>query len=457
MKTEKLNINGQEYLKIGLEKVTQKENYFFVGKINASDLLKIFTVRPAKYDIDKNSALAKSFPSESDYYSHLVTQNEEAISDKDFQRHFDKNRVRNIERFLNDDQYSFFPNTIIANCDLVNDFESFGITQESTIDDFRQLGSEPAHLSFLFKEGDDFNLLVPFTNNSILVIDGQHRLKGLKRAEAHVSDNYELLVAFIIGFDRSVIAQQFYTINYEQKPVNKSLLYHLTGEFSTDLDELTFMHNTVKILNELDYSPFFKRIKMLGVNPPDASQEEKQLLSISQAFLIDALIRTISKSAISSLYQPIFLYYYLKDDLQIEIVRLLIKYFKAVDHLCQDWDNPQKSILSKGMGVGALIKVLHLIFPIIFVDEWKMQPEEIKNYSEEDFRRILKGLKNVDFSKDGEFGGVGSAGSINRIKEQIIEKLEFLSDDSFDKFQETFKKEGEYYEKFNTWLKSNSK
>src|SRR5690606_23915527 len=134
-------------------------------------------------------------------------------------------------------------------------------------------------------------------------------------------------------YDRSIIAKQFYTINYEQKPVNKSLLYQLTGEFSLEINELTFLHNVVKILNELDKSPFYKRIKMLGTAPKNVKDEEKPLLSISQAFLIDSLKKTISNSSTGGLYQPIFLYYYKQPKLHAELIKFLINYFSSIKKL----------------------------------------------------------------------------------------------------------------------------
>jgi len=59
-------------------------------------------------------------------------------------------------------------------------------------------------------------------------------------------------------------------------------------------------------MNELDASPFHNRVKMLGVKPKAATSEEKRLLSISQAFLVDWLLKTLNKNAIKSINSPIF-------------------------------------------------------------------------------------------------------------------------------------------------------
>ena len=92
-----------------------------------------------------------------------------------------------------------------------------------------------------------------------------------------------------------------------------------------------------------------------------------------------------------------------------------------------DWDNPKESIISKGMGVTALLRVLNILFPMIFKNELHNNWEMIDNLRVEDFERILKGLENVDFSTNGPYGKTGSAGSISKIKNDILSKLEYIS------------------------------
>ncbi|KAA0245643.1 MAG: DGQHR domain-containing protein [Candidatus Brocadia sp. AMX2] len=454
MKSRLIKNHNFNFIEIELVPILQKEKSFFFGKVLAKDLLHIYTVRPAKYDSKKHSSFAKSFEDDKEYYEYLVKQDEERIAIKDFQREPDKSRINKIAKFLEDEEFPFFPNTIIATCDLINDIQEFGISFDSTFEQFIQISNRPAHLSFLKKQGDDkYILYIPFVEHSVLVIDGQHRLKGLETATAIIQENFELLISFIIGFDRSVIAQLFYTINYEQKSVNKSLLYHLTGEFSSELDELTFMHNVVKILNELENSPFHGKIKMLGINPKEATSEMKEKLTISQAFLIDYLIRTISATSINSYSQPIFLYYYKNKELQIEIIRFLIRYFNAIREIKKnDWDNPSTNILTKGIGIAALIKVLHFLFVKMFIDEWDTDPLKLASVSKEDLIKKLDGLLDVDFSKEGEFGGAASGGSINKLSQRIIEKVKYFSFNNYKEFFENYK--SVYLPEFKEWIKN---
>lgn len=427
MKTEIINFLDKEYLKVDLEEIKQKDNSFFLAKINSKEFLKIFTVRPAEYDLEKNTSLANSFPDEAEYYDHLIIDDKNKLRDKNFQREPNDDRISKIVKFIENEDYAFFPNTIIANCDLINDLEGFGISEDNSEKDFFNLKNKPESISFLKKENNRYNLYIPFISNTVLVIDGQHRLEGLKKTSEDIQNQYDLIISFIIGFDRSVIAKQFYTINYEQKSVNKSLLYQLTGEFSREIDELTFMHNVTKLLNELEDSPFYSRIKMLGKAPKNSTSRDKEKMSISQAFFIDSTIRFVSAKAKGTLTPPIFLKYYMNTSEHIFIIKTIARYFTAVKKIKPDWDTPRESVLSKGMGVTALLRVLNILFPMIFKNELGNNWELIDNLKVNDFERILKGLENVDFSTDGPYGKTGSAGSIAKIKNDILSKLEYIS------------------------------
>lgn len=454
MQTEVVDFEGYSFIKVFLLAINQKGNQFFVGKILANDMLNVYTVRPAEYDISKNKSFAKSFGDDREYYDFLIAKDQQLLDGKDFQRDYDITRVNKIANFLETEEFPFFPNTVICTAELINAVEDFDITLDSSFEDFASLKDRPKHLSFLQQMGGIFYLYVPYTSNTLLVIDGQHRMRGLEKTTKELKTNYEVLVSLILNYDRSVVAKLFYTINYEQKSVNKSLLYHLMGEFSTDLDEITFMHNTIKVLNELDYSPFHNKIKMLGINPKNSSQNDRNSLTISQAFFLDYLIKTISKNSANSLFQPIFMWYFKNSDYQIDIIRFLVKYFDAIKSIKkQDWDNPNTSVLTKGIGIAALLKVLHVFFVKIFIDVLKRDPKGISDITEEFLKAKLKGLENVDFSNTGEFGGVGSGGSINKIFQRIIEKVDYFGTSNYQAFSSNFKET--YIEEFRNWLSKN--
>ena len=438
--------NGEEFIHLTIEPVIQKENTFYLAKIPANQLIDIYTVRPAEYDIKKHEDFANTFVDEKDYYNHLTGQSKEKLGKKDFQRNYDKGRVKRISNFINENDYPFFPNTIIANCDLINNYQDIGIDQDSSIDEFLEKRGGLKHLSFLYRSDNETKLLIPYLDKTLLIIDGQHRLEGLKGANIEITRSYEVVLSLLLGYDRSIIAKQFYTINYEQKSVNKSLLYQLTGEFSTEIDHLTFLHNVVKILNEVEGSPFHNRIKMLGVNPKAATMEEKKMLSLSQAFLIDWLMKTISSSSKNSLYQPIFLHQFRNKSKHADIIVFLKKYFQAIKELKTDWNDPENSILSKGMGVGALIRVMHFLCVKMYFDDYDQNADYINLESIDSLKQKLRGIERVDFTEKGSFKGVGSAGSVNKIKEALIVQIDYFGFDSYSNFISHYKQH--YQSKF---------
>lgn len=453
METTIITLGNRTYLKVQLLKVNQKSKSFYLAKIAASEFLEIFTVRPAQYDLDKHASLANSFEGDDKYYTHLINDDKLNINEKDFQRNPNDDRINKIVGFLNNEEFAFFPNTIIANCELINDWENFDIDENSTEEEFASLDDKPGFLSFLSNQQDIYYLYIPFTKNSVLVIDGQHRLVGLEKSDVAIQNDFDLIIAFIIGLDRSIIAKQFYTINYEQKPVNKSLLYQLTGEFTREIDELSFMHNVTKLLNELEGSPFKGRIKMLGVTPKGLADEAKQKLSLSQAFFIDSTIRFISVKAKGSLYEPILLKYFRNPDTHISIVRIISRFFNAVALLKPEWNSPNESIISKGMGVGALLKTLNFVFLKVFKDEMKDNWDNVDSLSVDLFKMVLNGIENVNFDNDGPYGKTGSAGSVSKIHNDILSKLTYLGKpQQIPQFIERYKET--YWSSFDEKLKT---
>ncbi len=447
MNSKILNINGVNFLSLEIIKVNQKEHFFHVAKAPAKQIVEMFTVSPAEYDIKKYSELAEKNIDEKDYYDTIVKNKKKQT---DFQRDKDTSRVKKIRDYINTNEYAFFPNTIICTIECIE------IPEGEEIENFMSLnfGSESTTTSYFVQIENKQRVLIPVVEKSILVIDGQHRLEGLKEYYKTVENDdnleYEILLSLFIGFDRAIVAQQFYTINYEQKPVNKSILYHLMGEFSDEIDEITVLHNFTRLLNEYEKSPFHHRIKMLGKIPKNA--EDRHLYSISQAFIIDELIKTISKKSINSFYQPCFLYYFIHKDLQIEIVKFIMRFFNVVKELRDDWNEPNESILSKGMGVAALIKVLQLLLPILFIEKFEKDAAKLIKLDKESLKSYLEGIENVDLEP---FSGQGSAGSISKIKEAFIEGISFFDCTSYSVFEETYK--DKYLKEYKEWNSANIK
>lgn len=454
MKSGEYKESIDNFIKVDLIQAKQKGKEFFVGKMPSNVFLDIYTVEPAEYDINKYTSLAAQFKDDEAYYKYLINDDKKHIDIKAFQREESRPRVNEIAQFLKEEEYALFPNSIIVTCSIANDLLD---DDNMSFEEFYRLYSkntEVSNHSFLEKNNGGFSLYIPKIKSTLLLIDGQHRVRGLKESSSEIINNYDLVVSFIIGYDRATVAKLFYTINYTQKSVNKSRLYHLMGEFSRELTEVTFMHEVVKVLNELEPSPFYKRIKMLGVIPKDLPLKDKERLTISQAFLIDNLVPTISISYERSIYQPIFLFYYLEKDYQIEIIRFIIKYFTAISKLLKDdWKNPSLSIVSRTISIGAFIKTMHILFVTLFVDKFKLKPDAIKEISVDFLTKKLEGIQEVDFSRTGEFGGAASEGSLSKLKERIISKASFTKSQDYQSFITIYRED--YLPLFKDWIKKN--
>ena len=88
------------------------------------------------------------------------------------QRERDKNKVKEIEKYLHEDKYASFPNTIIL-----------AIRDDLNVE-------QP-----LFTFDDEDNISIALEPDIANIIDGQHRLAGFSSEE----DNFELPVAIFIN------------------------------------------------------------------------------------------------------------------------------------------------------------------------------------------------------------------------------------------------------------------
>lgn len=131
------------------------------------------------------------------------------------------------------------------------------------------------------------------------ILDGQHRVLGLRMLDPEVLSRIELLIVFVFDIDVYAEATVFATINSNQKQVSKSLIYDLFG-----LDEKWSVekacHEIVKSLNEDRESPFFKRVKMLG-------RKVEETETLSQAAFIDRIkdaVRAAPSSGLALFLAP---------------------------------------------------------------------------------------------------------------------------------------------------------
>src|SRR5690606_4622072 len=105
-------------------------------------------------------------------------------------------------------------------------------------------------------------------DNSAQIIDGQHRVAGIREAieEKKSIGNLELPVVIYSGLTTKNCADIFLAINEEQKPAPRSLVFDLFGLASSELVDPAAVRarDIALFLNDDGSSPYNGEIKLPG-------------------------------------------------------------------------------------------------------------------------------------------------------------------------------------------------
>ena len=244
------------------------------------------------------------------------------------------------------------------------------------------------------------------------ILDGQHRLAGL---EDYDENNFELNVILFIGLDIADQATIFSTVNLAQTKVNRSLAYDLYELAKTGSPQKT-CHNIAIGLDQLEKSPFYQKIKRLGVNTPGRYSE-----TITQATFVQSLLpylsdnpqgdrntllnnRKIKKADAIESKKLIFKNMFI-DNKELDIADIILFYYDAIRiRWPKAWSSTERGImLSKTNGFRAFMRFLRPLYleitdnvgDIPSVDKCSSVLEEI-NIEDDDF--------NTDQFKPGSSG-----------------------------------------------------
>lgn len=200
------------------------------------------------------------------------------------------------------------------------------------------------------------------------VIDGQHRIKGLNDYDR---DDFELNVSIFVGADISDQASIFSTVNLAQTKVNRSLAYDLF-ELSTSRSPEKTCHEVAVVLDKTKDSPFFKKVKRLGVATEGRFGE-----TLSQATVVQGILRHICANRLQVIHdrqigkkgkkwppissdeaEKLVLRRFFIENRDEEIVDLIWNYFEAISNRWQDaWTTGGEGlILNKTNGFNALMR-----------------------------------------------------------------------------------------------------
>ena len=107
---------------------------------------------------------------------------------------------------------------------------------------------------------------IPVVNAAAQVIDGQHRLEGLKLAmseDKEVGEN-EIVIILTKNLSTKDAAKVFVNINTEQKPVPQSLVYDLFGEIKDKTSNIVRATDIADRLHDDLDSPYYQCIRKPG-------------------------------------------------------------------------------------------------------------------------------------------------------------------------------------------------
>lgn len=265
------------------------------------------------------------------------------------------------------------------------------------------------------------------------VIDGQHRLWGIK--ESDYSSAFILPVVFVFNLTVEEKAYIFSTINSNQVKVDPSLIYDLF-DVSKMRSPFKTAHEIARAFNSSLDSPFYNRLKMLGKKQPD---QENAILS--QGTFVKGILQLFSKNPqedaraikrgeeLKSDSKLPLRHYFIKENDKI-IYKILLNCFSALREVFwNEWDHPKDNILWKTTGFGAIIYSLPSLCRNGFYNK-----DLTKDYFIQAFLLFRDELLNRGIYLNKDFfsgGGVQLQKSLARIIINSIRNKNLLYSDSF--------------------------
>lgn len=258
------------------------------------------------------------------------------------------------------------------------------------------------------------------------VLDGQHRIEGLKEFE---HGTFEINVSIFVDMDIASQAYLFSVVNLAQTKVKKSLVYDLF-DYSRARSPQKTAHNIAVALDSLKDSPFEKRIKRLGSATPGRAGE-----TLTQATFVEAVLQYISSDPVQDrdLYQRgkrpakatpveaeklIFRNLFIEEE-DMKIADIIFAFFVAVSQKWPAaWNNPDTGyILPKTNGFKSLMRILRPAY--LSIEKQASKGMEMTKL----FRTLLDKSK----LQDGDFvntkflpGTGGEARLFNTLQEELF-------------------------------------
>lgn len=303
-------------------------------------------------------------------YKHGEVRRQIDDSDEGIQRILKEPRVDQIMEYISNNRTTplfVTPIVVSLNSDYITD---------DNYEDIKPGGS--INIKFADETKDLFN-----------IIDGQHRVAGIKKYDIENGSpiSLQLPVVYILDADLYSSAEIFLNINANQKPVDWSSLYNLFGILEKESGERTvpaFASKISSILNNSENSPFYQSIKMYGIktNPDQFITQATVAHRISKNTW---RFKSGKPRAFSSLY----------DDNSYKILaKAIMNIFNAFKDTYPNTWKSKDTLAKKSVGFMAIIDFMAKL----------MLKIGLKDLSEENFKQIFNQISNNfdTYQEDGE-------------------------------------------------------
>lgn len=440
LKTMHSMTNINKYLILNVVEVRQLQNgIVFTGKIKFSQLNKIFKLTERKENIK-------------DPFDNTTFNLSK--KDEEFQRQLSDKKLKEIQEYLQEEivqieknkSLGMFPSSVIlynrsyelddlnltSSSEKLSDKDEVILTEEIISDSYKT----DLDCCFYIPDAKDENLYklyIPENPDTTLIVDGQHRFYGTKllynklkeEKTKKIVEDFEFIITYLVGFDIYEVGQIFATVNFNQKPVNRSLYYDIFGSApQTDREgnlqnDIRLAHDLVLHLNNNETSPINSMIKLLG----------KGYGLFSQAFFVFNMLRVFRTGIWNN-----YLIDYVNNGKEYKnIAKFMKAYFQALQEAYPSaWPTKVSKedklvysgyyyeyILCKTTGLGAFFRLVKYIYPLVEGDTEKYKTNILKILN-----KIDDGQAKTLFSKSGPYGGSGSEGIQDKLFKHLLSLYE---------------------------------
>ncbi|MFC4163861.1 DGQHR domain-containing protein [Epilithonimonas zeae] len=351
---------------------------------------------------------------------------------KFYQRQTNEIRVGNIKRYISNTLFENNDSDILFPSSMILSISSDSI--EFTKDLFNVVNFE-----------------LPIEKQSCLIVDGQHRMKAMFSLYRDIESqffsekklakilNYKFNCTILVDYDIWEQAKIFADVNFNQKPVDRSLYYDIFGEapkFGKDekLSDLYVAHELGKFLNSSTKSPLKGFVKNFNSNDG----------FISQAFLTQQILRLLgSRGGWNDVVED-----FKKDDqnrldLHKKLPKVFVAYFNTIKNELSDYwpksiEKSDSTILSKTTSLGAFLRLLGRINELFKLGLFpNYDKKDLKDLTIEELEKIFndifkpfnkktlegKELSERYFGENSRYRGGGSAGLQSLLFKELAKEI----------------------------------